>query len=56
MYDEINEKIERISKKLHFAMIKVSYSGTILSPLLTTLANYFINDLGTDSYQDLTLV
>lgn len=56
VYSELNGKIERMSKLLHFALIKLSFTSTILSPLITTFSNYFINHLGSDSYQDLILV
>lgn len=51
MYFELNEKIERMSKFVHFVLMRVSYLGAILPPLLTTLSNYFILNLGNESYQ-----
>lgn len=36
-------------------MIKVTLAGTMLPPLLITLINYYIYDLGDESIQDIQM-
>lgn len=55
-YDELSERIERFSKWIHFAFIKVSFRVSLGSLLLTTLINYIVKGMGDDSYQDGTIM
>lgn len=55
-YDELSERIERFSKWIHFALIKVSFRVSLGSLLLTTLINYIVKGMGDDSYQDGTIM
>lgn len=50
MYNEMNEKIERISKLVYSIFVEASIAGLVVPPLLITLVNYFIYDLKEDSY------
>lgn len=56
LYNGLNGKIERMCKWLYIAMIKVSIAGTMLPPLLITLVNYYIYDLGDESIQDIQMM
>lgn len=49
-YDELNENNERISEKIYFYMVKMSLVGFLLSPLLTTVTNYYVLDLKEESF------
>lgn len=49
-YIELNEKIERMSKIVHFFIVKVVYVQSFLPPILITMINYFIYDLKDDSF------
>lgn len=53
LYHELDMKIEKMSELMHFTFIKLTTFGTVTFFLLTTLVNYFILDLGNDSYVDL---
>lgn len=55
-YDELNEKIEQISKWMHLALVKISFPLKVLGPLFITLVNYFVKGMGDDSYQDDTMM
>lgn len=55
MYDELNAKIERLCKWLYIALVRVALAGTMLPPLLITLVNYYIYDLGDESIQDIQM-
>lgn len=50
IYNEMNEKIERISKLVYTIFVEASIVGLVLPPLLITLVNYFIYDLKDESY------
>lgn len=57
MYHGLNVKIEKMSELMHFAFVWLTISGTITFFLLMTLINYFIFDLGAESYyEDLLLM
>ena len=47
---ELHEKIERFTKLVHFAFIKITYPGVLIPALGLTGVNYFILDLGAESY------
>lgn len=49
-YAELAEKIERMSKIFHFILVKFTLPGFILPALFLTIINYFIHDLGNESY------
>lgn len=51
MYGDSIEKIERMSKFVHFVLV-VSWPGTVISLVYTVLTNYFVLNLGNDSYED----
>lgn len=50
MYSKMFERIEEISRFFHFVMLKLTFIGIVLPALLTTVVNYFINDMGSESY------
>ena len=56
MYDEVIEKIEKMSKLLHFALVKVTLIGPQVAIVLITLINYYILDMGRESFQDVQLM
>lgn len=49
-YNELNEKIERTSKLMHFAMTRLTVVGFVAPFLLTSAINYFIYDLAAESF------
>lgn len=49
IYSELNEKIEQISKLLPY-FVKLSVAGIALLSSFLTAFNYFVYDLGNDSY------
>ena len=55
-YSVLNEKIERFSKLLHFAVVKVTLAGATIPSILTALINYFILNLGDESYPVIPLL
>lgn len=50
MYKMIAAKFERLSNLAHLIMVKYSTVGFALPPLIVTVINYFIHDLGDESY------
>lgn len=50
MATEMDERIELISKVLHFILTKLTVAGIHLPPIVLTAINYFIYDLKDDSY------
>lgn len=50
-YSQLNDRIERMSKIVNFATIKLSLFGFMVPALFVTLANYFIYDLSDDSFR-----
>lgn len=50
MYSKLNEKIERMSNLVYLLIIKLTVPGVIIPGLLITIVNYFVYDLGDDSY------
>lgn len=50
MYIEVNKQIEYMSNVVYLFVAKLTVPGLIIPALLLTLANYFIYDLGDDSY------
>ena len=49
-YDELSEKIEQISKLVDLIILKLTFLGTILSAVLLTIINYFVYNLGDESF------
>lgn len=49
-YSELNEKIEQMTYLLYILVVKASLIMTFPSALLVTAINYFIYDLGAESY------
>lgn len=52
VYIEVIEKIEKMSKFIHFALFKMSFGSGVLVLLLGPMFNYFILDMGADSVPD----
>lgn len=50
LYNELNAKVEQMTKTLHFVLLKLSLAGFCLPMLASTLCNYFLFDLGDESY------
>lgn len=50
MYAIINGKIEKVSKYLNMIQIKIIIPISILPSVITTIVNYYIFDLGSDSF------
>lgn len=50
MYSEFNDKIEQMTKILYFVMLKLSLAGFSIPILAVTIGNYFLYDLGDESY------
>lgn len=48
MYIELNEKIEQMSKWIHFGMMKLTYPLIVVPSAIVTAINYFIYDLNND--------
>lgn len=49
-YRKLNADIERVSEMYFLISLRLSIPGGILPPLITTLLNYFVYDLGDESY------
>lgn len=49
-YNDVNEKIERVSKFIYFLTAKISWTGVVLPSLPITAVSYFIHNLGDESY------
>lgn len=56
MYTELMEKIERMFKFVYFVFLRVSFYSSIVAPPLTTLSNFFILNLGDESYEPMQMV
>lgn len=50
MYTIINAKIEKSSKHLNWALIKINIPIGFLPPIISTIVIYYILDLGSDSF------
>ena len=50
IYTESNEKIEQVSRLLYFIAMKFTFPGVMLPDLIVTFYNYFVHDLGDQSY------
>lgn len=49
-YCNLINKIELLSEIYHFMVVKLTMPGVVLPAFLLTMINYFIYDLGNDSY------
>lgn len=49
-YNEVIEKIERISKLFYLIFVKFTLAAVVMPAVVITLINYFIYDLKGDSY------
>lgn len=50
MYNQMNDKIEQMTQILSFVMLKLSLAGFSIPILAVTIGNYFLYDLGEESY------
>lgn len=50
IYGKLNEEIEKMCDFIYIGLVDVSLVGLILPSLLTTLINYYVYDLNTESY------
>lgn len=50
MYIELNEKIEQMSRLLYVVTVKLTIPGSILPAVFITAINYFLYDLGDESF------
>lgn len=48
---ELIEKIERMTKLIEFILVKCGNASAIFSPLLITFTNYFILNMGSQSFR-----
>lgn len=53
LYHGLDVNIEKMSQLMHFAVVYVTTVGTVAFCSLMALINYFVFDLGTESYEDL---
>lgn len=49
-YVNLINNIERMSKFFHFVLTKLTVASVVAPDVLITLGNYFIYDLGDESY------
>lgn len=56
MYVDVIEKIEKMSKLIHFGLMKVSFVCSITVPVIMTSVNYFIFDKGNQSFPEVQLM
>lgn len=47
---ELHVKIERSTKIIYFAFMNITYPGVLIPALSLTIVNYFVLDLGDESY------
>lgn len=55
MYRKLNEKIEMMTKSIHFAMLKLTLTAGTIPPLLISMINYFIYDLNDEAFLNISL-
>lgn len=56
MYKQLSEKIERTSKLVHFAMAKLTMVAATLPPTIKTYVNYYVKNLGDESFENIFIV
>lgn len=49
-YEKLNERIERMSEIVHCFIIKLNFWGAILTSFILSAINYYVSDLGDDSF------
>lgn len=49
-YIELIEKIERLSQLIHLGVIKLTVPSVVVPALLITLINFFVHNLGAESF------
>lgn len=49
-YSDLNKKIELFSEIYYISVVKLSMSGVVLPAFFLTSINYFIYDMGDDSF------
>lgn len=50
MYVKTTERIERMFRSLDIFLVKLSFVGVLIPPLLNTAVNYFVYDMGDESF------
>lgn len=50
MYDNVNRKVEQLSQILYILLVKLDIPGCVLPPFIATMVNYYIYDLGDESF------
>lgn len=51
MYSELNDRIEQTSKLIYSILVKGSFPATIMPPIITSLVNFYILNLGIGSFE-----
>lgn len=51
MYRATNDKIEKMLKLIHLIQFRVNLPGVAMPAILTTAVNYYIYDLGEQSFR-----
>lgn len=55
-YMDLSEEIEQSSKSVYFAMVKLTLTVFKVPEILTVLMNYFVYDLGDESYENIFIM
>lgn len=50
-YEKVNEKIEKLSGKLYFALVKISLPAFVLPDFIVSFFLYFSTDLGNQAFK-----
>lgn len=50
MYNELNTKIERMSKFFYILSVEIIFPASMILPLILMLVNYFVLDLKNESF------
>lgn len=50
MYDDVNGKVEQLSNVMYLILVKINIPICVGAPFITTMVNYYIFDLGDDSF------
>lgn len=56
MYTKLNQKIERVSKWVNFVMAKLTMVATLVPAAIKTYVNYYFNNLGDESFENIFIV
>lgn len=49
-YRKSNDIVELFSEMYYFLLVKISVPGIVLPPLVLTIVNYYVYDMGNESY------